>query len=254
MCELLALAFNKSVSPSFTFAGFRHRADTNPDGWGLACFDGKAAQIYKEPVHGRRSPLADFVAAYERVLSRIFIGHVRWGSVGGYCLANTHPFGREMGGRDWVFAHNGTLRGEFTAFGGSGRYRPVGRTDSESAFCEILNWMCEEGVLTTDYESIERKLREMNTAGNMNVLFSDGGRLYVYRDASGYNGLCILRREAPFGLARLSDEDWCVNLAEQKDPEQRGYVVATSPLTDEAWENLAPASLTVIADGEIVYG
>ena len=36
MCELLGLAFNKPISPSLSFRGFRHRGERNPDGWGLA--------------------------------------------------------------------------------------------------------------------------------------------------------------------------------------------------------------------------
>jgi predicted glutamine amidotransferase len=64
------------------------------------------------------------------------VAHVRNRTVGTPALENTHPFKRVLWGRDWVFAHSGTLpkvKGkplrEFT---------PVGDTDSEHAFCWLL--------------------------------------------------------------------------------------------------------------------
>ena len=37
------------------------------------------------------------------------VAHVRKATVGAPGLQNTHPFKRVLWGRDWVFAHNGTL-------------------------------------------------------------------------------------------------------------------------------------------------
>jgi len=51
----------------------------------------------------------------------------------------------------------------------------------------------------------------------------------------------------------LRDDDWEVDLGAEKDPGQRGYVVATQPLTDERWEALAPGALVVFEGGDIVY-
>lgn len=49
---------------------------------------------------------------------------------------------RELANRAQVFAHNGNLVGIRHA--GSlafDRYRPVGTTDSEPAFCALLEWV-----------------------------------------------------------------------------------------------------------------
>jgi glutamine amidotransferase len=40
----------------------------------------------------------------------------------------------------------------------------------------------------------------------------------------------------------------------EKDPRQRGFVIATRPLTSEDWDDLPPGSLFVFKDGRIVYG
>jgi len=88
----------------------------------------------------------------------------------------------------------------------------------------------------------------------MNLLFSEGKHLYCYRDQEGYNGLCMTERTTPFSGLSLQDEDWEIDLGEQKDPDQRGFVIATRPLTREKWNNLEPGCLIVLKDGRCIYG
>ena len=251
MCELLGLSFNQPVRPSLSFRGFRHRGDKNPDGWGIARYDGKACQVFKEPVRAGASRLATFLRDNEVFKSRIFIGHVRYASQGGHTLQNTHPFVRTFRRREVVLAHNGTLNtGSWTRL----KFHPVGETDSEHLFCALLTRLSDERIQFTEFPDIEEVLSEYNKAGTMNLLFSDTQHLFCYRDRNGYNGLCMTEREAPFERVSLQDEDWDVNLAMEKDPDQRGFVVATRPLTDEPWKNLQPGCLYVFKDGRLVYG
>jgi glutamine amidotransferase len=77
MWQLLGLNFNKPVRASLSFRGFTHRGNFNPHGWGLARYEGKACQIFKEPLTATNSSLATFVRDYEQFRSTIFIGHVR---------------------------------------------------------------------------------------------------------------------------------------------------------------------------------
>ncbi|HOQ38378.1 MAG TPA: class II glutamine amidotransferase, partial [Acetivibrio sp.] len=46
--------------------------------------------------------------------------------------------------------------------------------------------------------------------------------LLCYHDKDGYNGLCFVQRKSPYGMVKLVDEDWEVNLAEGKTPDQGG--------------------------------
>ena len=188
---------------------------------------------------------------YQQLKSKIFIGHVRFGNVGGQSLANTHPFSREVRGRHFVFAHNGTLDSANLRHGLDGQFAPVGKTDSELALCVLLTWMVKEEVPFTSFVVIEKRLRQMNELGNMNLLFSEGNHLFAYHDGKGYNGLCFTRRIAPFPRVSLQDEDWEVDLAEEKGPDQRGDVIATKPLTDEKWIPFVKGTLVVFNDGEI---
>jgi len=251
MCELLGLAFNEPVTVSISFRAFRHRGATNPDGWGLAWFKDGRPEIRKEPAPANKSGAAlDVVDKPNSFVSNIFIAHVRRASCGTRTEQNTHPFCHDLHGTPIVFAHNGTLRG----LPKPARFRPHGETDSERALCLLLSWMQEEGVAFSNFPRIEDLLRELNQYGSMNVLFSNGSELFAYRDANGYKGLCLTYREAPFQAVTLQDEDWTVDLSEVKKPSERGFVIATSPLTDEDWTDLRPGALLVIRAGTAVYG
>lgn len=249
MCELLGLAFNEPVTVGISFRGFRHRGATNPHGWGLAWFHNGRPEIRKEPVPADRSTNA-LAVQNMRISSNIFIGHVRYASCGRRAPENTHPFHQDLHGGPVVLAHNGTLHD----LPQPTHFTPIGETDSEQAFCALLSWMYEEKVPFSDFPRIEGKLRELNRHGNMNLLFSNGTDLFAYRDSRGYNGLCCTYREAPFQAITLKDEDWTVDLSEEKRPSERGFVIATSPLTDEDWTHLSEGRLLVIRAGKAAYG
>ncbi len=254
MCELLGLNFKSPVTPSFSFRGFRHRSEDNPHGWGIARYEGRSCQIFKEAHNAQTSELAEFVRDYELFRSQIFIGHVRDATRGENTLGNTHPFERVFDSRDVVLAHNGTLE-SLPLKKDELSFLPVGETDSEYLFCALLTIMAAEKFQFTDFQEIENVLAEFNKLGKMNLLFSEGEHLFSYRDNKGHNGLCITERISPFGLKSLKDEDWEFDLAEEKSPGQRGFVIASHPLTvNEKWIDLELGKLVVLKDGEIIFG
>jgi glutamine amidotransferase len=257
MCELLGLAFNKPVSPGLSFRGFRHRARRNRDGWGLAAITARKTRIHKEPINAEESDEAATLPDRDPFHAPLFIGHVRAASKGRVSQENTHPFSRPLGDGAFTFAHNGTLDVPRLKKLVDADFTPEGQTDSELAMGAVLTWLrtgeAADGL--TDYAALEDFLRHLNSLGNLNLLFSDGRRLFCYHDLSGYNGLAWTRREAPFCRVSLRDEDWEVDLHEEKEPSQRGYVIASRPLTDgEAWQACRPGRLLVIESGTAVFG
>ena len=255
MCELLGLAFNKPISPSLSFRGFRHRAERNRHGWGLAAISPTKAQITKEPIRADQSDVSRALRDNPRLTAPIFIGHVRFASRGEVNLKNTHPFTRRINGSDFVFAHNGTLSMDQLKGHDTGMFAVEGSTDSELAMCVLLSWMTRDKVDHHDYARIERFLKDLNVTGKLNLLFSDGQRLYGYHDVSGYNGLCWTHRQTPFSQVSLQDEDWEADLPEEKAPDQKGFVIATRKLTDgEDWHEFRPGTLLVFDRGDMVYG
>lgn len=183
MCELLALSFNKPVNASLSFRGFRNRGYHNPAGWGYAYYTDKTAHLYKEPVEMSESKTAELLIKNKKITSKIFIAHVRLCSVGKISKENTHPFIRELFSKQYVFAHNGTLKNYHKLK--LNYFKPDGETDSEYAFCYILDQIKERNIQNWNKDSFmwfEKLLYDMNSYGNFNIIMSDGEYLFCYFD------------------------------------------------------------------------
>lgn len=255
MCELFAMSFNQPVEATFSLRGFRRRGRQNPDGWGLAWYPDKSVQVIKEPLEAGESQLSAFFLRYGEVKSRIYMAHVRLSSSGAVGYRNTHPFWRELDGRAYSFAHNGTLS-NYRVNLPVGRCRPIGETDSEHAFCHILECIGSRESAGWDEEECQwfwAKLREVNQCGSFNCLLSDGEHLFCYHDGNGYNRLCFATRAAPYSSVRLLDEDFEVHLREEKNPSQSGFVIATRPITNERWEDFQQGELIVLKSGRMIF-
>ena len=237
----------------FSFAGLANRGGRNAphaDGWGLALYDGRAARVFLEPAAASRSPLARFVREHP-IKTLLAVAHVRKKTRGQVSLANTHPFVRELWGRHFVFAHNGTVKNAFALK--LGRYAPIGDTDSEHAFCALLARLQHE---FRDYPksgadlaaAIAHHAGRIGKGGTFNMLLGDGSRLYA-RCATKLHHIV---RKAPFQKVTLADEDLAVDFAEVTTPKVRVAVVATVPLTrDEVWTVGEPGAMWVFHKGRL---
>ncbi len=138
MCQLLALNCKTPTDATFSFTGFCQRGgmtDEHADGWGIAFFEGKGLRHFVDHQTAAVSPVAELIRSYP-IKSKNIIAHVRKATQGDVSLENAHPFVRELWGRNWAFAHNGDLKA-FEPYL-HGQFRPIGNTDSEQAFCWLL--------------------------------------------------------------------------------------------------------------------
>src|SRR5580765_6722087 len=81
--------------------------------------------------------------AWEQVDSSLFVLHIRKARWGALSDANTQPFSRTWGRRDWLLAHAGSLDKKLPDV--AGPFEPVGSTDTEQLFCQLLNQFVERG-------------------------------------------------------------------------------------------------------------
>jgi glutamine amidotransferase len=177
--------------------------------------------------------VAELVRNYP-IRSTNVIAHIRKATRGVVGLENTHPFMRELWGRYWIFAHNGTLEGFEPSLGG--RFRPVGTTDSELAFCCILEAMREAfpgGMpeITALANLLRQLSRDVSRHGKFNYLLSNGDLLFAHCA----NRLSYNISKSPFDRAFVgqgcSGGLW-------PTPDDRVAVIATAPLTDnEPWRH-----------------
>lgn len=251
MCQLLGMNCNVPTDICFSFEGFHVRGghtDNHRDGWGIAFFEGAGARVFLDSKATIESPVADLVRKYP-IQSTNVIAHIRKATQGRIALENTHPFMRELWGRYWIFAHNGNLQDFAPPL--QGWFRPVGETDSERAFCFLLEKLRarfpdaqpEPGRL---YAALRELTAEIAAHGEFNYLLSNGDCLFAYCATR----LSYIVRQAPFTEAHLKDRDVTVDFREVTGATDRVAVIATLPLTDnETWTTIAPGQLLMFCNG-----
>jgi glutamine amidotransferase len=248
MCQLLGLNANTPTDVMFSFTGFATRAQEHKDGFGIAFFEGAGVRLFVDAQSARVSPVAEMVQRYP-IRSEVIVAHIRKATQGRVALENTHPFQRELWGRYWVFAHNGDLTGFAPRLHGA--FRPVGGTDTERAFCWLMQELAKAHAAVPSITELTATLRELvppvAAHGAFNFMLSNGQALWAHCSTR----LSYLVRRHPFHAARLADDDLSVDFAELTTPNDRVAVIVTEPLTtDEAWVALAPGELAVFVGGE----
>ena len=250
MCQLLGMNANTPTDVMFSFTGLATRADEHKDGFGIAFFEDKGLRHFVDHYGARQSPLAELVKRFP-IRSDNVIAHIRKATQGRVALENTHPFVRELWGRYWSFAHNGDLKGFAPRLHGA--FRPVGDTDSELAFCWLMQELAKSHANVPSIRELRATLAELlpqaAAHGTFNMLLSNGQALWAHASTHLYS----LQRRHPFRSARLADEDLSVDFSDHTTPRDKVVVVATEPLTTgEAWLPFAPGELRVFVAGEML--
>ena len=255
MCELLAMSANVPTDICFSFSGLMQRGgNTGPhkDGWGITFYEGKGCRNFKDPMPSASSPIARLVTEYP-IKSELVICHIRQANSGGVCLENTHPFIRQMWGRNWTYAHNGQLK-DFKTELPIKWHLPIGSTDSEHAFCWILDQLHltfsdNEPDTLTLFSYIAELSKKINTLGVFNLTLSNGDYLFAHCS----NNLHWITRKAPFGKARLIDDEMEVNFTDKTNENDIVTVLATRPLTDnEQWHKMSAGQWQLFHLGESI--
>ncbi len=250
MCQLLGMNANTPTDVMFSFTGFSTRAQEHKDGFGIAFFEGAGVRLLVDAQSARTSPVADMVRRFP-IRSRNIVAHIRKATQGHIALENTHPFVRELWGRYWTFAHNGDLKGYAPRLHGA--FRPVGQTDSEHAFCWLMQELAKAHASLPPVAELTATLAELlpqpAAHGTFNCLLSNGEALCAHCSTHLHHVV----RQHPFTRASLQDEDVTVDFAEHTRPSDRVAVVVTEPLTrDEAWQAFAPGEIRVFLEGALL--
>ena len=252
MCQLLGMNANTPTDVMFSFTGFATRAEEHKDGFGIAFFEGPGVRLLVDAQSARVSPVAEMVRRFP-IRSDNIVAHIRKATQGRVALENTHPFVRELWGRYWIFAHNGDLKHYAPRLHSA--FHPVGATDSERAFCWLMQELAKAHARLPAVPELTRTLRELvpkiAAHGSFNCMLSNGAALWAHCSTHLHHVV----RQHPFTRASLQDEDVTVDFALHTRPSDRVAVVVTEPLTrDEAWTAFAPGEIKVYVDGAPVAG
>jgi predicted glutamine amidotransferase len=251
MCRLLGIVaaapyeFNLVLCDaprSMVMLSHEHR-----DGWGMALHPGTRGAdwaFHKSTRTASDDP--EFKKLAHQTQGRVLIAHVRQKTVGPVKPENTHPFQR---GR-WVFAHNGTIVDVESLRARVSERRLAemdGDTDSELFFAYLLTRLDAAGLTDEPVDAatdrVVREAVEEATAradfGTLDALLSDGVTLYAMRFG---RPLYFLQRVP----AEQNQDFGAVPIAQR-----HCLVVASEPLTDEAWTLLEPGTLLRLEAGPV---
>lgn len=265
MCELLAVSSSQAARLTFSLrrlAAHGAATDLAHDGWGVAFYQGPDVALFREPTAAADSALVRFLERHGPG-TQLALSHIRHATWGAVQLSNTQPFIRELGGRTHAFAHNGYLTGiDTNASLVLDRDYPVGQTDSEYAFCALQArmrrlWGSAVVPALEDRLSILVDFAaELRALGAANFLYADGDALFAHshKRAAQLNGplqapgLWTLRRHRtpphpdPVHMAGVIAEHG----------ETSAVLIASVPLTGEAWQPMGEGELIAVRDGQIV--
>jgi len=266
VCELFAMSSCHRANVRFSLEAFSRRGGLegpHKDGWGIAWYEEEDVRLVKEPHPASDSACVRFIQEHP-FTTTLALSHIRRATQGGATLKNCQPFARELGGRMHVFAHNGDLdAAALRAALPVDSFRPVGDTDSEYAFCSLIERL-RSAWLRGGVPALEERLRivaafaaALRPLGPSNFLYADGDALFIHGHKRLHPGAA---RPVPPGMhvlaRRCAAEPGAVDaegLSVDLGAEQSVVLAASVPLTAEpGWRPLAEGELVAVRRGAVV--
>jgi predicted glutamine amidotransferase len=151
------------------------QSEEHDSGWGMAVYerpDGAEPRLSRFP---EAAYTGDEFNEAADTRARIFNVHVRRATMGELSMENTHPFC--LG--SYTLGHNGTIV-RYPRLLEPHMSRPVGDTDSEYLF-NLLMHDFDDGDPVACIRRAMRTAVERSPFSGLNILFSDGEKLFAYR-------------------------------------------------------------------------
>lgn len=259
MPNLLAMSFEGELAPCFDFRRL-HPGRKLPDGWGIGYYPGgePSASVLKEPAPPEGSIRGELIKAWEHLESSLFLLHIRTATWGSISDANTQPFCRSWGGRDWLIAHSGSLKHRIEA-SVAPLFEPVGSTDTELIFCRFMSWLAEHdhrSLGDIEPEVLRQWLSELNEHGSMTMVLTDGHDLAIYADKNDVGGVYVWQVQPPYERLVVGDADVEIDLTRRGTKSRKGVIISSEPLDSYAeapasWTRVRPGSLVIVRQGAI---
>jgi len=270
------MSFEGELAPSFDLLCLQP-GRTLPDGWGLGYYPGgePSATVLKEPAPPQGSIRSQLARAWEHLESSLFVLHIRKARWGAITDANTQPFVRSWGRRDWMIGHSGSLSRRPTD--DRGVFEPVGSTDTEQLFCILMSRFAERGwksLAEVDLAELRDWLDLFDDDGGLTISLTDGRDLAVYADRDQDSKIWVGQLTPPYDRCVIGDADLIMDLGARGTKSRKGVIVSSTPLElieappvaadDEltdvepprtpniAWTQLPPGHLIMIRQGAVV--
>ncbi len=237
MCELFALSCNEKDRATRSLPVFQKRGSWCHDGWGIGWYDGPTGQVDKSGEDVNVSQR--FFETVERAKGNVIVAHVRLSTDGAVDTCNSHPFKIHALGRDWLFAHNGSVQ-QIDSQGYPSRVKPYSEIDSARVFTFLIDELeryVQGSAIRGMYPGVVRATRTLierfgqRFGGTVNYLLTDGLNLFILNHYPS-KPIYFLKRGKPYGSAFLA--------------------TTVRRLTAERWKPLPPDRLLVVSNGEFL--
>lgn len=260
--DILAFSFDGLSSPNIDLKinqGIQKGDHTM--GWGIAWYpnDTRAAIVSKDPTAKDESSFKGAINDWDNFRSTIFMTKIR-GAASGYTHLETQPFSRNFAGQDWVFIHNGDLDKQLLHKLHKNRnifLEPMGRTDSELAFCFLLGKAQEYGARTLneiDHHTLYSWFLQLDELGSADLIISDGVNLITFRGSNSHDTeLYYSRVKPPHINEGYHNASASFNFNSPRDTFRTAFVISSSTFDNGDWKKLNPAQMLIVKRGKIVY-
>lgn len=228
------MSFEGELAPSFDLTCLEP-GRTLPDGWGLGYYPGgePSATVLKEPAPPQGSIRSQLARVWEHLESSLFLLHIRSARWGAITDANTQPFVRSWGRRDWMIGHSGSLTARPDERLERGVFEPVGSTDTELVFCILMSRFAERGwksIADADLAEVRGWLDVLDDDGGLTIALTDGRDLLVYADRDQDSAIFLGQLAPPYDRCVLGDGDLVVDLGARGTKSRKGVIVSSLPL------------------------
>ena len=258
--DILLINFDAPSSPTIDINLANNLAGSHSFGWGLGWYPGNqpSAMIIKDPAARGTQVFTESLTDWTNFRSNIFFCKVR-GADRGYNQAETQPFARSFAGSDWLFMHNGDLDKTLLTEVYQGDIRllePVGGTDSELAFCNLLAKMQVHGarrIAEVDPNEILSWFQRFDGFGSSDMYLSDGQTGCCFQGTQSPKQLYFSRLRPPNNLQELESDNIRVAVDDPRDTFRTALVVTSNRFPMGDWTPMQPGQMIVVNRGMIVW-
>lgn len=258
--DILLINFDSPSSPSININLANILSGSHSHGWGLGWYPGNhsSAMIIKDPSARGTQVFTESLTDWSNFRSNIFYCKVR-GADRGYNQAETQPFSRSFAGTDWLFMHNGDLdKSALTkTFEGDVRLlEPIGNTDSELAFCNLLARMHQNGARSlseVDPAEIHSWFQRFDAFGSADMYLSDGQMICCFQGSQSPKRLRYSRLQPPENLNVLNSDPVRVAVDDPRDAFRTAMVVSSAQFDRGNWTEMKPGQMLMINRGAIMW-
>ena len=258
--EILALNFDCLGSPSIKLKAGEDSKVLKTPGWGFGWYpnDDYGASIIKDAMANDTQTLLNALQDGTSFRSTIFMCKVK-GAGKQYTQHDTQPFRRTFGGYDWLFLHNGQL--DWTALNElhndpSGLLEPVGKTDSELAFCFLLGKLLAtsaKGLTDISGSELLAWMEKLDGLGTSDFVMSDGRSLAIYHGKNSERDL-YFHRVLPSEKPPVLESDLLsLNLEDPRDSLRTVFLVTSFQFDGASSQPMQPGRLIIVRRGAIYW-